>query len=74
MSTIPETITIETISLFVGLIIPIAGIAFGLGTLSTRLHYQNNELNRLRDMVQDLQIKLGTYLNALEESRWRRGP
>jgi hypothetical protein len=67
--------TLETISTIVTILIPVFGAIFALGVLYEKLKHQREELTRLRDVeligiknkLVELETKLGTYLNSLQE-------
>ena len=72
---VAEILTLETISIVLAILVPIAGAFFTLGVLYSRLQHQREELTRLRDTelteiknkLVELETKLGTYLNSLQE-------
>jgi|SRR5919106_5122886 peptidoglycan hydrolase CwlO-like protein len=58
---------LETISLLIGIIVPIAGVAYGLGVLQTKLNQQREEMKIFKEKVDGLGSKLDAYLLAAEE-------
>lgn len=72
---VAQFLNLETISIIVTILLPIFGAIFALGVLFEKLKHQREELTRLRDVeltdiknkLVELETKLGTYLNSLQE-------